>query len=290
MRRNRGILTIALYLILILFLGNVLINGTIRGIGRTIGVFNFNIGSTKLTEENQYASKLDNIKSIKLDVTVDDINIEESNDKEIKIIEKSNYKLEESEKLQINKKGDKLEISRNDKNFIIGRNNINRKLEIYLPKDYNQSLSLKNNVGDININSDLKLDKLNISQNVGDLELESNIKCNTFDFENSTGDIDVKSITGNGDIEAKVGNIECYLESITGDVSIETATGDIDVLVNKDSSFILDSKYSVGDLDTNIKLDNSQNKEKSLSGSYGKNAKHTLKLKTNVGDMSITIK
>ena len=287
MNRNRGILTIVLCLILIIFLGNVLINGTTRGIGKSIGVFNFNLGSTELTEENQYTSKLENIKSIKLDVTVDDIIIEESNDKDIKIIEKSNHKLEDNEKLQINIKDEKLAISRNDKKFILGRNNINRRLEIYLPKGYNNSLIVENNVGDIKINSDLKLDKLSISQNVGDLELDSKIECNNFNFKNSTGDIEIKSIKGNGDIDYKVGNIECYLEGITGDVSIESATGDIDVSINKDSSFILDSKYSLGDLDTNIKLDNCNTGEKSLSGNYGKNAKHILKLKTNVGDLNI---
>ncbi|MGL5347955.1 MAG: DUF4097 family beta strand repeat-containing protein [Peptostreptococcaceae bacterium] len=290
MNRSRGVFIIILCLILIVFLGGILVKGTVGSIGIPVIMLNDYGKSTKLTEENQYTAELNDIKYIKLDTTVDDIIIEESSDKDIKIIEKSNYKLDDREKLKITKNGNGLEIVRNDKNSIIGRNNINRKLEIYLPKDYNNSITLENNVGDIKVHRDLKLDKLSINQNVGDLKLDSIIECNNFDFKNSTGDIEIKNIKGNGNIESKVGNIECYIEKITGDVSINATTGDIDLFINKDNSFILDSKNNIGDLDTNINLDDCKTSEKSLSGNYGKDAKYLLKVGTNVGDLNINLK
>lgn len=290
MNRNRGIIIIALCLILIIILGVFLVKGTTQRIGLPLSVFNFKINDSRLSEENQYSVKIGDVENIELSVSVDDILIEESNDEDIKIIEKSNYKLENSEKLQINQEEKNLEIVRNDRNTIGNLNNINRRLEIYLPKDYRGSLTLENTVGDIKIHSKLNVEELNTRQKVGDLKLNSNIECNTFSFENTTGDMDIKSIKGSGSIEGKVGNIRCYLEEITGDIIVENSTGDIDLEINPDSSFILDSKYNIGELDININLDNSTTSKKHISGSYGDNAKSTLNVEANIGDISIMLK
>ncbi|MGL5313665.1 MAG: DUF4097 family beta strand repeat-containing protein [Peptostreptococcaceae bacterium] len=308
MRRNRGILIIVLCIVLIVFLVGVLFNNTNRGI--SVGNFSFiNIGNTKLTEEDKYNASLENVKTIKLETTVDDIIIEEGNEKDIQIIEKSNYKLDENEKLKISNNDDTLEIVRNDKKIIASKININRRLEIYLPKDYNGTLLLDNNVGDIKINCDLKLDKLSISQDVGDLKLSSNIECTNFNSKNnvgdtkienlvceeysiktSTGDIDINGIAGFGKIDGKIGNVDCTLNKISGDISITATTGDVDILVSGSESFILDSKSNVGDIETNINLDNCKTSQKSLSGSYGKDATYNMIVETNVGDIKIDTK
>lgn len=291
MKKGNGILIIVLCSILILLLLQVLVQGTKKeSIISVMPVFfNTNIEDTRMTEENEYTASLDNIKHIKLDTSVDDIIIEEGNGNDIKIIEKSNFKLEESEKLKINEKDDVLEIVRDDKKKLLSRNSINRKLEIYLPKNYNNSLTLKNDVGDIELLLDLKLDKLNISQKLGDLKLESKIECDTFEFENSTGNTKINNIKGKGNIEGSVGDIDCYFDEITGDIFIDTSTGDIDVSINEDARFKLNSKNNVGNLDTNISLDNFKTSEKSISGEYGKSPKYILKLETNVGDIDINI-
>lgn len=290
MRKNKYIFPIVLWGIVLVFLVAILINGTLYRKMPSFLIFssfkNSEIKSTSLKYTNEYEIDILDSENIEFDLTVDEIILEYYEGNTIKITEKSNYELEKNEMLQIDRKSNSLIISRDDEKFNVSRNNINRLLQIYLPREYNGKLEVSNNVGDININSELILDELNIKQNVGDLNISA-IDTNIYKIENNVGDIEIEDISGCGEIRSDVGNIKCGIDLIKGDIKINANTGDIKVSVDSNISFNLEVNYGIGDFKSNLQLNNCSQRDKEVKGSYGNNPKYELELKANIGDIKV---
>lgn len=316
MRKNNAIVRIILWLVVGIMLISFLVNSNNHNfkyfdfMGIPFGYFNLSDRNARnLSEKNEYIIELENIDTLKFDLTVDEVVIEETDEKDIKIIERSNYKLEEDQKLQVKKNDNIVEIIRYEKNILSRQRNINRRIEVFIPKSYNKNLIISSNVGDIKINSDFKLDEFKISLDVGDVNINSYMSCRAFEvisetgdidiesidtesysIESNVGDIDINSITGSGSIESDIGNINCVIDEISGNVSIDSNTGDVDIDVNKNLSFNLYSKYGVGDFKSNLDFDNYNNNKKIIKGSIGKNPSHNIDIECNVGDLRINSK
>lgn len=275
---------------------------------RNYGIFK-HLSQGEIKEINEYTSKIDDIKEIKFDLSIDTVIVSESNEKYVKIIEKSNYKLENDEKLKVSKNGNMIEISRNEINNRKKFNNIYRTVEIYLPKDYRNNLVLNNKLGDVYIESPFNLEKLEINQNTGDLNINFNIVCNEFishvatgdiDIANiyvtkyyiqtNAGDIDIKRLNGFGDIRSNIGDIECNINEIGGDIYIESNTGDVDIFLNKDCNFNLNAKYNIGDFDTDLEFGDFKQNKKNIIAKVGDNPSNNINIKCNIGDLEINSK
>ncbi len=275
---------------------------------RNYGIFK-HLSQGEIKEINEYTSKIDDIKEIKFDLSIDTVIVSESNEKYVKIIEKSNYKLENDEKLKVSKNGNMIEISRNEINNRKKFNNIYRTVEIYLPKDYRNNLVLNNKLGDVYIESPFNLEKLEINQNTGDLNINSNIVCNEFIshmatgdidiahiyttkyyIQTNVGDIDIKGLNGFGDIKSNIGDIECNIDEIDGDIYIESNTGDIDIFLNKDCNFNLNTKYNIGDFDTDLEFRDFKQNKKNIIAKVGDNPSNNINIKCNIGDLEINSK
>lgn len=272
---------------------------------RNYGIFK-HLSQGEIKEINEYTSNIDNIKEIKFDLSIDTVIVSESNEKYVKIIEKSNYKLENDEKIKISKNGNTIEVSRKEINVRKNFNNIYRTVEIYLPKDYRNNLVLNNKLGDIYIESPFNLEKLEINQKIGDLNINSNIVCNEFisyvatgdmDIENiyttkyyiqtNVGDIDIKGLNGFGDIKSNIGDIDCNMYAIGGDIYIESSTGDIDIFLNKDCNFNLNAEHNIGDFNTNYEFEYFK---QNIVAKVGENPFNNINIKCNIGDLEINSK
>ena len=275
---------------------------------RSFGIFK-HLSQGEIKEINEYKSNIDDIKEIKFDLSIDTVIVSESNEKYVKIIEKSNYKLENDEKIKISKNGNTIEVSRNEINVRKNFNNIYRTVEIYLPKDYRNNLVLNNKLGDIYIESPFNLEKLEINQKIGDLNINSNIVCNEFIshmatgdidiahiyttkyyIQTNVGDIDIKGLNGFGDIKSNIGDIECNIDEIDGDIYIESNTGDIDIFLNKDCNFNLNAKYNIGDFDTDLEFRDFKQNKKNIIAKVGDNPSNNINIKCNIGDLEINSK
>ncbi|WP_282192383.1 DUF4097 family beta strand repeat-containing protein [Romboutsia ilealis] len=275
---------------------------------RSFGIFK-HLSQGEIKEINEYKSNIDDIKEIKFDLSIDTVIVSESNEKYVKIIEKSNYKLENDEKLKVSKNGNTIEVSRNEINVRKKFNNIYRTVEIYLPKDYRNNLVLNNELGDVYIESPFNLEKLEINQNTGDLNINFNIVCNEFishvatgdiDIANiyvtkyyiqtNVGDIDIKRLNGFGDIRSNIGDIECNINEIGGDIYIESNTGDVDIFLNKDCNFNLNAKYNIGDFDTDLEFGDFKQNKKNIIAKVGDNPFNNINIKCNIGDLEINSK
>lgn len=267
--------------------------------------------SKKLEKINEYTVNGDKLESINIDLADDDIIFKYSEDKNIKIVESSNYKIDEDEGLQISEESKSTKIYRDktiDTNDIMDLNGRLKKVEIYLPKEYNGKLDIKNQVGSIYISNKLDIDTLNISQQVGDLYIEDSIICNNFkatlrtgdiDIQNlktgeynidlSVGNIDIVGISGEGKIKVGTGDIECGIDKIDGDISIVSKVGDVDLYLDNNLSFNLDARCSIGEIDNNFNANMKSEKEddKEIITSIGNNPKFTIDVDSSVGDLNI---
>lgn len=264
-----------------------------------------------LNKINEWTVKADNLQNIIVDLKVDDIIIRTTEDKDIKIVESSNYELNKKEELKISEEGKTVKIYRDHKilNGISFGQNKSKRIDIYIPETYKENLSVNNNVGDIEVLSNLNLDKFDISQNVGDLSIEGDISCNNFSAKSSTGsmeaaiintkeydikasvgDIEFNGLSGKGTVKAATGDINCGIDRIDGDISIDSKVGDVEVNIADGLSFELDAKCNVGDIDSDFPITTSNKDGREVMSSIGEHTSSTIKLRSDVGDMEINRK
>lgn len=264
-----------------------------------------NDGSNNLKHIQEYTANINNASDIEFNLGVDEIIIKSTSEDKIKIIEKSNYKLEKDEKLKISDGNKVVNISREGKKINVGENRY-RYLEVYLPESYGKNLSIKSSVGDVVIENGLNLGRLSINQGVGDLKIKGEMSLNeliassntgdmnigklnteSYDIKGKIGDISIKSIAGKGNIKVTTGEISCGIESMSGDVYISSKTGDVDLDVKNNLNCNLDAKCKVGDIDIDIKLNDYNGSKNNVNAVIGEKANYNLKVDSSVGDIEI---
>ena len=179
-------------------------------------------------------------------------------------------------------------------------NNKISKVELYIPENYEKDIKIKNNYGDIKIDSfeslnlDIKEDAgdieinsaniVNINNNYGDIKIgiikEGTIKesagdieinkVNSIDIKNNFGDTTIQEINEYIKIDADAGDVKINNLNITKNSFIETNTGDIKI--NNTNDIYIDAETDVG----NAKINNNN-----------KNSEIILKINNNVGDIKV---
>ena len=103
-------------------------------------------------------------------------------------------------------------------------------VNLYLTEELINSLNIKGQVGDIEINKGFTFSNVDISNSTGDVEFNSNVK-NNLSISNSTGDIEVENsnVGESLNIETKTGDIELS-NTNCNKLDIKVSTGDTELV------------------------------------------------------------
>jgi DUF4097 and DUF4098 domain-containing protein YvlB len=104
-------------------------------------------------------------------------------------------------------------------------NTFNRRLEVYLPLSYRNSISIKTSSGNIET-SDLFCSKIALENSSGNISVKS-ITANAIDIKARSGNIDIGTVIGDVSVEISSGNIA--LSMVNGSVNVSASSGKIDI-------------------------------------------------------------
>lgn len=259
-------------------------------------VFRFGFGN-KVSEELIINEEYDNtFKKIDITSEAGEIYVKTSSEEKVKV---KIYGEKEKTKVEIS--NDELTIiSKEKKSGIFTFNNKIPKIEVYVPESYENTIKIKNNYGDIEVekfaNANIEIDEdcgdisvkegkqVNIKNSYGDIQLnkaiEANIKqsagdvkvdeVNDIDVKNNYGDIKIKNVYNSLKVEEDCGEVKIENININENSSIENNLGDIKI--GSTNEVYINASIDLGDIKIN------QNYPKS---------EITLKIKNNCGDIKV---
>lgn len=157
------------------------------------------------------------------------------------------------------------------------------KIELYLPSDNEGSIEIKNNYGDIDIDSFKNMD-INIDEDCGNIEISN---ANKVDIKQSAGDIEIGEVT---DIIVKNNLGDTKIEKVNNYLNIKSDCGDVEidsVNLQKDSYI----KNDLGDIEIGSTNEIFINASTDLGSLEIKNnfnkAETTLKIENDCGDIEV---
>ena len=271
--------------------------------------FNFGSYSGNMKEVKTYTfDKNENIKNINALLDTSDLIISENNEDNIKVIVRCSKVSKNKKYMDVNVDKNVLNIKdlNKNQNFLKFLKNYSLEVEVKIPKSYKNTLSIKDNVGDVDVISELDLKSLAMNVDTGDIETERNIKADkivvdgnvgdiefaslqgdTINIKGKIGDLEIDKFKGKGTIESKVGDIKCNIEDLTGDFDIKSKNGNVELNVNKKLSFDFEGNQNFGDIDTSLTFNNVSQSSDFFSGRYGKNPVGKISVNVKTGDISI---
>lgn len=204
--------------------------------------------------------------------------------------------------LNLESSGNKINITLKD-NFKIftGANNI--KLDVYIPKNYNKDIEVKNITGSVNI-GDMTLHNLEIDTTTGKIALEDlainklNVSCTTGSLEVSsvkTSETKVKLTTGSGkfndftgDLDAKgtTGSFDIGYKEFNNDIKAVVTTGSITIRLPEKSEFKLNARATTGKISCDFPINISESSKSKLEGQVG-SGNNSVDLDVTTGGISI---
>lgn len=217
----------------------------------------------------------ENFEQINIDTKAVNVEIKKSNDSQIKLIIYG-----DKERTNISTSSSELNIYSHEKDcFGFCFNRTISKIELYIPSDYDKTIKITSNYGDIVIDEFKNLN-LNVKMEAGNIEIGS-IKY--ADIVNSYGDITINGYSEKLYIKEKCGDVEI---NEVDDVTVQNNYGDIKI--NKINSS-LDIKDDCGDIEIDFI---SINKNSTIHNNLGDIEIGTtneifIDAKTNLGDTKI---
>lgn len=107
-------------------------------------------------------------------------------------------------------------------------------LEVEVPAETFEEISVKSKSGDIEINSNVKADSIIISSNRGDVEIGSKVVAEFFSIQTSRGDVNLSAVFQRLNINCSSGDIEVDSNlCCNAQLAISTSSGDIDVVLEE---------------------------------------------------------
>ncbi len=281
-----GLSILALSLLGFMFL---LIDGHVLG----PRFFKINKISTTKIFDKEYPT---NFKNIKVDASISDIYFKKSSDNNVRVVVFGKKK-----ELRVEEENEELSVRFQEKHCVgICFNRKKNKVEVYLPENYQGNIVVKNDYGDIRIDS-FKRSNIEVEEDCGDVSIASgrkvtvknnygdikigeakyaNLKESCGDIEirkvddvivkNNYGDISIKKVLNYIDAKEDCGDIEIDYLSINKDSSIKNSFGSIDI--GSTSEIYIDAKTDLGDVDIERN---------------SRTAKTILTVKNNCGDITV---
>ncbi len=293
MKNKKLIITLIILLSIIMIILSIFFVGLLQNDFKFKG-FRIGIQSSKeLILDKTYEEKFNNIK---IDASISEIFIKIGDSENIKTVIYG-----ERDYTNVETNLDTLNIKINEKNcFGFCFNQKSTKIEIYLPKEYDGKINIKNDYGDISIdeilNANIDVEEdcgdvlilggniIRVDNNYGDIEIHNaNVttinedcgdviisKTNDAIVKNSYGDIKIKSVTNYLNLENDCGDIELNNINLNKDSYIKDAFGDIEI--GNTNEIFIDAKTDLG----KVKIKNNYNK-----------SDITLKIENDCGDIEV---
>lgn len=293
MKKNKTLTIILIVILSILVIGLTWL--MVNLLAGKITVNNFRLFSS--TSKELVVDETYNLDFNKIDIYSEsgDVYIKESSNNEVKVIVYG-----EKEKTTVDTINDELIISAKS-TFCIGLCfNTNSKIEVYLPKSYQNIIKVDSKYGDIELgnfkNATLKINEecgnvsvvganvANINNEYGNIKIG---KANVGNISDSAGDIEIDTIY-DAKVENQYGNIE--IKNVLNYLDINNDCGDIEIdnlVLNKDSKITDDlGNIEIGNtneiyIDAETDLGNVD-----IKNNYPK-SEVTLTIKNNCGDIEI---
>lgn len=269
---------------LILFGGLMLI--------RSLTNINFGGWSTGATTQSEASSSIDNIDTIKIDLTNAYIQVIPEDRSDLSASLQGNSS--KNYHLQIDQHQRTLEITAEDttSNWFTFNNDL--KLRVYVPLRFQQNLQIETESGVVELGGDSKdspafLKELSLSISSGDVRLH-NLKLDTLKIESTSGSIrtdwiqanesslDVTSgyirmnhYAGAFDAEVTSGSLDMQMDELTGPVRVEATSGEVKLQLPQNADVTVDAKVTSGTVKSDFPLAKTTyyDEDKGIQGSNG---------------------
>lgn len=246
---------------------------------------------------------MDNISSLKLDMSAGNVTICYSDDDSLRVVQYGKN-IPEQQILEVSKSGSTARVKSKGgiQIFSWGINTTNN-IDIYIPEDYSGDLHVGLSAGDLNITDDFSVDDLEIKVSAGSFNGDSQLSAKYADVSLSAGGLDltdliadsysisasagsirIKNLTGSGKVSSSAGKIRIDSVDITDKINLKSSAGSIEIALAGNPSLDYDISVSAGSISTYF--DNS--KEKNITGKYGNGDYKKLEASSSAGSITIT--
>ncbi len=198
----------------------------ICGVTFAINGFDFHKLSTVEYETNTYKVKED-FKNITIKADTEDITFFPSSDDACKVV----CREEKDEPHKVSVRGDTLIIERKEKQknqfFNIGVITESPKIEVYLPNDRYQALSVDSDTSDVNIPKDFSFESISVTLDTGDIKCQASVNANVT-MKTDTGNITISEISASEmKLTSDTGKMNIKNVELSGDMEIREDTGSV---------------------------------------------------------------
>lgn len=249
MYKGLKIVQIAIWAVIALALVGILLAAVTNG-SRWFGNWSFNMstGEQKLVKEE--TAQLDGIQQIVFDCTNADLNVSVTDDKKMSLKQYAPEKYQKEMLFSVSKNGKELKVTQNYKNFFnfgFFFGNSYTRIDITLPQEYADVLTLKSVSGDVSVSGNLKLTNLKVQQTSGSFDTNGSIsteqftcssvsgdvkllalQCKEYDISSTSGSINAETIEGSGSARSLSGNVK--FSTVTGEkFDYSSTSGEVEV-------------------------------------------------------------
>lgn len=303
--KNKGSVILATIIIIPLFI--IICFLAVRGSQKNEGTVSFFVfGSAEL--RNEIEIPLSEVDELEILYGSKNLHVYPTDGEQI-IIKEYLISDKESAKAQVNKEnaadGRKVVTVTGGNTFSIFFMGVGEKIEIYLPKEGLDALSLQTGSGNIVKEDDLALvtERFSVkagSGNVtwkGALAKEIQIKTSSgnitgealtgnVNLEAGSGSITTKELSGTGSAKAGSGNVKVEVSQLTGDFAVQTGSGNSKIKLPEDTSCYVEVQTGSGNIHTSFDL--SYNKKgNQASGTVGSAPVGTISAEAGSGNVTI---
>ncbi|GKX67864.1 DUF4097 family beta strand repeat-containing protein [Inconstantimicrobium mannanitabidum] len=182
--------------------------------------------------------------------------------------------------------------------------NLNYKLEIYLPNNYNKKLTLNTQSSNISLSKNT-FNTLNINSTSGDVKL-SDISATNLSVKTVSSDViadsinsvstNISSVSGEIKVNGKLksfsgksvsGDLSLMFKNDINSISCNTTSGEVTINAPKDFSPNLEISTVSGSIENDLKLKSSTSSEHKLNGSSLNNIDSKIEVRTVSGDVNL---
>ncbi|MGF7058527.1 DUF4097 family beta strand repeat-containing protein [Brassicibacter mesophilus] len=216
----------------------------------TAGDFvNFEVGVERIIDEEK-TFDVESTEEIYIDSTSTDVSIIPVDDNKIKVRLYGKFKANKNNKgatLTANISNNKLNIQVKHKdNFIVGFYSGIEKLDVYIPKNYTNDITIKSSSADVDV-SNMSINSLDFKTDSGNLLMESFSSKKTV-IKTSSGDVEANGFNGDLNVDSSSGDVEIEYEEFNNNIDITSSSGDVTLKLPVASQFHLKAKTSSGDI------------------------------------------
>jgi lia operon protein LiaG len=292
---------------LISFLIYGIVNG--KGMGNIFKSFRYSADSA-ITVQKEENIDINNLNKLNIEFSSSEVVIETTDDPNIKVVQKSSGNLDDDEKFVVDKKGNEVTIRRDDSNqhvFVFNFGNINQRIEVYIPRNYNKDLFVQTSSGNLKFNLDTRLNNVRCKASSGNVSIGTNINCNdvnievssgninvesliskTYNVRSTSGNIGINSIAGSGEIQSSSGNVKVNYKDIDEHSNVSAHSGNIHLVVPNELNFEFNGKCSSGDINSSFDLNYKNKKGNEATAQIGSAPYKKLNVSTSSGNIKIS--